>query len=217
MESSFVTFDEAKAALGIEDDALHAMISRGELRAFRDEGMLKFRREDVAKVVAAGGQAAPATAESRQAAEAEPPTIPSIELVGDDDATGAIEAIAPVLEEEGGADKTQAVELPAEADQTAELTLEEGVGDATQTLPLADVEQTAGAETVREAPPLPARRRRPVVAEEEEPSSPFATTLLLVAVLVLLAGAAAIVGGMFTEMPDAIQNFFTGLVKPPAL
>jgi excisionase family DNA binding protein len=57
----FVNFEEAKKRLGKSDEELQGMIKRGDLRAFRDGGAWKFRKEDVdAK---AGGPAAPAEGE----------------------------------------------------------------------------------------------------------------------------------------------------------
>jgi len=43
----FVNFEEAKKLLGKTDDELQGMIKRGDLRAFRDGGTWKFRKEDI--------------------------------------------------------------------------------------------------------------------------------------------------------------------------
>jgi hypothetical protein len=43
----FVNFEEAKKRLGKTDEQLQDLIKKGEIRAFRDEGTWKFRREDI--------------------------------------------------------------------------------------------------------------------------------------------------------------------------
>ncbi len=43
----FVNFEDAKNRLGKTDDELQGMIKSGEIRAFRDEGTWKFRKEDI--------------------------------------------------------------------------------------------------------------------------------------------------------------------------
>ena len=59
MPAAFMSFEEAKDALGLGDKELHETISRGDLRAFRDQGTLKFRREDVEKLAATSGKPEP--------------------------------------------------------------------------------------------------------------------------------------------------------------
>ena len=67
MVVDFVTFGEAKQLLGKTDDQLQEMIRSGQVRAFRDAGTWKFRKEDVD---ALAGGAAPAPAPSAPPVEA---------------------------------------------------------------------------------------------------------------------------------------------------
>jgi len=53
----FVNFEEAKKRLGKTDEQLQELIKKGEIRAFRDEGTWKFRKEDIDTMT---GPAAPA-------------------------------------------------------------------------------------------------------------------------------------------------------------
>jgi excisionase family DNA binding protein len=60
----FVNFDEAKVRLGMTDEALQEAIRKGEIRAFRDGGTWKFRKEDIdARAPAAAAAKEPAPAE----------------------------------------------------------------------------------------------------------------------------------------------------------
>jgi len=63
----FVTFEEAKKLLAKTDDQLQEMIRNGQVRAFRDAGTWKFRKEDVDALVGGGAPAAtPSTAPAPQ-------------------------------------------------------------------------------------------------------------------------------------------------------
>jgi hypothetical protein len=57
----FVNFEEAKKRLGKTDEQLQELIKKGEMRAFRDEGTWKFRKEDID---ALAGPAPPKAAEA---------------------------------------------------------------------------------------------------------------------------------------------------------
>ena len=45
--SQYYSFEELKDVLGLSDDEIKKMVSEGELRAFRDEDKMKFKKEDV--------------------------------------------------------------------------------------------------------------------------------------------------------------------------
>ena len=56
----FVNFEEVKKRLGKTDEQLQELIKKGEIRAFRDEGTWKFRKEDIDARAGAAPPAAPA-------------------------------------------------------------------------------------------------------------------------------------------------------------
>ena len=45
--ADYFSFDEVLGELDLSEDDLKRMVSEGELRAFRDENKMKFKREDV--------------------------------------------------------------------------------------------------------------------------------------------------------------------------
>ncbi len=47
MAEDYLSFEEALAALGMQEAELKGMVSQGKLRAFRDQNVLKFRRSDI--------------------------------------------------------------------------------------------------------------------------------------------------------------------------
>lgn len=225
MAAQFIEFEEAKNILNVQDRELHAMVARGELRAFRDQGLLKFRREDLEKLrssrssAQAPVQPAPVLDFDRTAPAEEAPTIPAIELGGEErPSEEAIEAITPEVQTPKE-DQTQTVELTLEEDQTAGLELE-GEESPTETVVLETEEGTAGVETVAQpiARPTAARRYQAAeIAEETVPADPLLTALLLAAMFVLLIGGLAISGGVLGTLPQEVINLFTRIIKPPVL
>jgi len=219
MPGAFSTFDEVKTALGIGDKELHDIVARGELRAFRDQGMLKFRREDVDKFAAKGAvqrtprkddggetdltqttESSEDTVDLSQPVGSQPATLPSmapVDSTGQDD-TSAIEVIAPSLELDESGDITQPIGEDASDEQTSELILE---GD------------DAGFIT---EPPVPSevdtvlRRAQAMAAERAEAreTAPFFTALLGVSVVVLLIGSFAFIGALLGSLPEAIKGLF---------
>ncbi len=81
----FVNFEDAKQRLGKGDEELQEMIRKGKIRAFRDEGTWKFRKQDIAAM--AGDVPAEEETEEELTLEPSAPTTP--------------EAMAPVEAEEG--------------------------------------------------------------------------------------------------------------------
>ena len=84
----FVAFEEAKTRLGKTNEQLQEMIKSGQIRAFRDGDVWKFRKADIDAMASA---AAPASAVSpgeadgpaTQAAGAEPAGVHAIINKGD--------------------------------------------------------------------------------------------------------------------------------------
>ena len=72
----FVDFGEAKKRLGKTDAELQDMIKKGDLRAFRDGGTWKFRKEDIE---AKAGGAAPAAKAPAEAGKESGDTLMSID------------------------------------------------------------------------------------------------------------------------------------------
>ena len=162
MPDQFVEFDDALKELGVEQRELQAMIARGELRAFRVDGTLKMRREDVDKLKAdlseeltvvepegdstadqidlAADTERPVTGDTAQA------TVPVIEIPDLEDE--AIEAIVPMV---GGGDRSgdTAGALPTGIsigeDEATEIATEEVVLDDQEMAGQAPM--IAGAET----------------------------------------------------------------------
>jgi len=76
----FITFEEVKTLLGKTDEQLKKMIESGEVRAFRDGDVWKFRKADIEAMASA---AAPASAPAPQAAGAGPAGEETEEGAGD--------------------------------------------------------------------------------------------------------------------------------------
>jgi len=47
MAEEYMSFEDALAALGMQEAELRSLVAQGKLRAFRDENILKFRRSDI--------------------------------------------------------------------------------------------------------------------------------------------------------------------------
>ncbi|MEK7866367.1 MAG: helix-turn-helix domain-containing protein [Planctomycetota bacterium] len=51
----YLSFEDVVSQLGLSEDEVKRLVSEGELRAFRDEDRMKFRKEDVDSLAARGG------------------------------------------------------------------------------------------------------------------------------------------------------------------
>jgi hypothetical protein len=47
MALSYFSFDKVMSELGIEEDELKRLVSEGQIRAYRDEDKMKFRKDDI--------------------------------------------------------------------------------------------------------------------------------------------------------------------------
>ncbi|MEK7865036.1 MAG: helix-turn-helix domain-containing protein [Planctomycetota bacterium] len=117
--SDYLSFEEVLGELNISEEDLKRMVSEGELRAFREENKMKFRREDVTSLKGGGR-----------------PSEPTVVFDGGGDSEGTIldldsgelpavpqETAVPELDF-GGGEAPPAEEAPSEEGETTGITQE---------------------------------------------------------------------------------------------
>jgi hypothetical protein len=191
----YLNFDDVMKELDLSEEDLRRMVSEGELRAFRSENKMKFRKEDVQKlksgreseptvVLPAEEEAEAAdsgleleleeSAAEAPAAEAEAVELeaaPELELESEEAPT----ELEPVVEEEAlveaEAPAAEAEELPAleaEAEDSGfgDLTVEEAPAEIPET-DATQVEEEAGQEMETASTTAPLAFAEETIAEEE--------------------------------------------------
>lgn len=188
----FYTFDEVVRQLKIDENKLKRLVSEGEISAFREGDVMKFKRSEIDKISSKGGGSETSeTVLSEITLEDEAPAFEeSGETLTDDlvfESTGTEDQVeigsagAPV--EEISSQDTF-IEEPGAADE---------VGMTTEPIDLsADLTQEVEEEEIEEVDAPTVRRTRPAAAARgratEQAGSPGITFALVVsAILVLLA------------------------------
>ncbi len=108
MSDEFLSFEKAMAMLHFEESDLKKLVSEGEIRAFRDQDKMKFRREDIERFRKRKEK------EAQEAQEVEEPVellfeeqvepleeMPTLEVGGDGEARSPAQP-APVVVEDAG-------------------------------------------------------------------------------------------------------------------
>lgn len=133
----YYSFDEVMKQLELDEEELKRMVSEGELRAFRDENKIKFRREDVDNLKSGK------ITEPTIILPAGSPTPPPIDLPSEDIDLGGTTGSVPT--ETLQLDNFDIVEEPKSASETF---IEEDTGLSTEPLKLADEDDTGSTVTV---------------------------------------------------------------------
>lgn len=193
MGGEFLSFDEALAELQMATHELRSLVAQGEIRAFREEDVLKFRRTDVldlkkSREVQPGeltiepediGDGAPTLSEEEVRARAEEGPAPGEEITPpEDDETGETELLTGIGEPEStdflGLDDTTAGEEGGDTAQTVvptiEVSDEDVVDDTAQTVvpTLSGEDETNILEETQEA-------EGPSLLSEEDEATEMAT------------------------------------------
>lgn len=181
MAGDYFSFDEALSELQMDEVELQTLVSRGELRAFRDEDTLKFRKTDVYELKKAReteptiilpGELDEGLIEVPTEGEAGEPDLAetelSLDILGEDDTSAPTELApdAPTIDETVGIeiqeeDTSAPTELEAESedlDETVGLDFQDEEIDETAAteIPSLDLsDETAPTEAVAEEMPEP--------------------------------------------------------------
>jgi len=221
----YYSFEDVLRDLEIGEEELKRMVSEGELRAFRDENKMKFRKDDVDNL-RKGRTTEPTLI--LPASDQEP--VPSGEAAGSDASETVLDLDAAPVDEAGPAldlpdaeaakrreaqgaggqvdfsdtDITVADEMPVEVSDAAQET---GVEDGTTTEPLQLVEEgaTEPVPTEEEAQPVavgavpaPSRRRRTIeITEADEEAIESRRPHWIWSILLILSFVAAGYSGFF--------------------
>jgi excisionase family DNA binding protein len=151
--AEYLNFDEVMKELEVTDDELRRMVSEGELRAFRSENKMKFRKEDVAGLKK-GKEREPTILLPTEGAEEAPAEELELELEPEGEAAAAEEApveleeseAAPAAEEapvELDLDEAEAAPAELELEPAAEVSEEPVVEEATADETFVDAEEEA--------------------------------------------------------------------------
>ncbi len=169
MTDKFYSFERALRELNLREEELKRLVSEGEIRAFRDEDKMKFRREDVDRLRTTRGS---------------------------DAGTGPVD-VTSEGQEAGGETVADAEDLIL--DEEEDLEMEEEPGMATAPIASIEEEpepiRPAPKKTMRPAPPPPQARKpasrtsrvRPVELSGAQ-ASPFLMVLLVLSTLCMLYG-----------------------------
>lgn len=218
----FYTFDEVVRQLKIDQNKLKRLVSEGEISAFREGDVMKFKKSEIDKLVSKGtGSETSETVLSEITLEDE---APAFEESG--------ETLTDDLVFESGEDKVQIGEGSARGEISSQDTFiepkggkGEEVGMSTEPIDLsADLTQEVEEEEVEEVAARKAgeakRTRRVAAPAEAAAGSPGLTfALVLTAVIMLLAVALSFrtssgevpgekVEGMFKSMANAFYDTF---------
>lgn len=225
----FYTFDEVVRQLKIDQNKLKRLVSEGEISAFREGDVMKFKKSEIDKLVSKGtGSETSETVLSEITLEDE---APAFEESG--------ETLTDDLVFESGEDKVQIGEGSARGEISSQDTFiepkggkGEEVGMSTEPIDLsADLTQEVEEEEVEEvgaargAKGATATRGRARAAAEAPAGSPGITfALVLASIIMLLAVSLAFrvsggevpgekVEGMFKSMSNAVYDTFGSLKK----
>lgn len=133
----YYSFDEVIKQLELDEEELKRMVSEGELRAFRDENKIRFRKEDVDNLKSGK------ITEPTIILPAGSPTPPPIDLPSEDIDLGGVTGEVPT--ETLQLDNIDISEEPKSASDTF---IEEDTGLSTEPLKLADEDDTGSTVTV---------------------------------------------------------------------
>lgn len=163
MAEDFYSFEKVLRELHLQEEELKKLVSEGEIRAFRDDDKMKFKKEDIERFKAAGGDLPTIETPSGELTE---------ELFGDDD---------------GGSDDVGMV--TQQIDDSSFL--EEDVGEIEPIELESAPEPAAGrARRAKAAParPVATQTRRRVEAEEVATEGTGMQVVLVLGAIVLLYG-----------------------------
>jgi excisionase family DNA binding protein len=189
----FVNFEQAKSRLGKSDDQLQEMIKKGELRAFRDGGTWKFRKEDIdAKAGAEAPAADKEAGDTLMSIDADILFAEEEEVPADSAAETWIAADTEGVFARGGEGEARGVEaaLTAPEAEPAPLALSPETDESSLGAVLSE-EELAGGEA-------PGGAEEPVIAVDAE------------------SGLAAVVPGSGAAAVGPSRTRIVTLVEPPA-
>ncbi|MFH1024876.1 MAG: helix-turn-helix domain-containing protein [Planctomycetota bacterium] len=129
MPGDYLSWEEAMAFLGMTPENLNQMVTRGDIKAFRDDKKVKFRRADLDRI--------------RNASENEPTIIlppegaepVKVEEIEQDETHIRLDADIPLASEESSQTVVPTIEVAAAGDDTEAVPVvgeETGVRDATE-------------------------------------------------------------------------------------
>lgn len=119
--SDYLSFEEVLGELNISEDDLKRMVSEGELRAFREENKMKFRREDVVSLRSGGRPSEPTVVFDGGGASDDGGTI--LDMDSGELPAAPAETAVPELDFGGGGD-APAAEEASDAGETTGITQE---------------------------------------------------------------------------------------------
>ncbi len=156
-EQGYLSFDEVREMLGVTEEHLHNLVRANELRAFRVEGAMKFKRPDVEKLRVEGY---PEAAQAEEAASA---------VVSPDDETMLLESVEDdelLVEEEDAEELDLSLgEEPEDASRAPLILVSEEDGEAGETA--AAVHPSTQALPPQEPETVELAEEEPPAAEEE--------------------------------------------------
>ena len=118
MADEFISFEKVLKELQLQEAQLKKLVSEGEIRAFRDQDKMKFRKEDIDRFRKKGDDLPTIEAPSGELTE---------ELFGDDDGGGDVGMVTQqisdksFLEEDSGVEPIELDEAPAARGSDARL------------------------------------------------------------------------------------------------
>ncbi len=169
----YFSFEDVMAELELGEEELKRMVSEGELRAFRDENKMKFKKEDVESLKKGRITEPTIILPSTPVTETQDETVLDLDIGQEtaalSDTSAQLAAVGGGQKPKGGPAETdddlvvQAEEVGAESEETF-IEEDTDTGLSTEPLKLADetADETVEAEAVEEevaAPPPVARRR----------------------------------------------------------
>jgi hypothetical protein len=187
----FFSFERALRELKLKEDELKRLVSEGEIRAFRDEDKMKFRKEDI----------------DRLRKKAEKPDFSK----GPSDASADTLADDLVFEEEElnlGEEEPGMQTAPISEDTL----LDDDIGMTTEPLSKGSGKRQAAASGKKSAPPTSSRGTRIREAQSaDEKGSPLMTAVVVLSSIVLFLGVFVAVD-LFKDqkggLTEGIVNFF---------
>ena len=221
----FVTFEEVKQRLGKTDEQLQEMIKKGELRAFRDGGTWKFRKEDIDALAPVAGSAPAEAGDTLMSIDADILFAEEEEQPADSAAETWIAADTEGVFPQGAGEQRGAQEamaapeaqpaplaLSPETDESslgAVLSEEElGGGEAPSTEPVIGVDPESGMPSVVPASASGGPSRTRIIELVEPPAHHGAFTFVLA---ISVVGLALAILGIMAAMTGTMTMLVTEL------
>ncbi len=193
-DDDFYSFEKALAELKLREDELKRLVSEGDIRAFRDEDKMKFRREDVERLMKKEGDGGDTGALDFD--------------LDSDDASADTLAEDLVFDEDDDLDLGDDDEIGMATAQISEDTLDDDLGTAD----MGSDEFATGGPAVRRTTGRGTQIR--ARAEEAKAGNPFFVAIMVMSSLILFYGvfvAISLFSDQTNGVTEGVAEFFNGI------